>query len=86
MMSHLPSFRPRPIGIPRRFYLPLFFLRGLSIVPATYSFFSCISYANYVNERDADGFLELRSTELDYWLGSIWVSSLILHKYFIFYG
>ncbi|GES89551.1 beta-1,3-galactosyltransferase 6-like [Rhizophagus clarus] len=75
MMSHLPSFRPRPIGIPRRFYLPLFFLRGLSIVPATYSFFSCISYANYVNERDADGFLELRSTELDYWLGATWFNS-----------
>ena len=78
--SHLPSFRPRPIGIgiPRRFYLPLFFLRGLSIVPATYSFFTCISHASYVNERDANGVLELRSTKLDYWLGAIWVSSIIL--------
>ncbi|CAG8570417.1 8842_t:CDS:2 [Diversispora eburnea] len=72
--SHLPSFRSRTIGIgiPRKLHLPLFLLRGLSLVPASYGFISYIIAAEHVPFRDSGGLLELRSTELDYWLGAMW--------------
>ncbi|CAJ0745935.1 22477_t:CDS:1, partial [Entrophospora sp. SA101] len=55
--------------IPQRLHLPLIFLRGLSLVPAIYGLYS-ISDANNIAERNAGGIFELRSTELDYWLGA----------------
>ncbi|CAJ0830429.1 11377_t:CDS:2 [Entrophospora sp. SA101] len=59
-------------GIPRKLHLPLVFLRGLSLVPASYGLFSLISAINNIAERDAGGVLELRSTKLDYLLGALW--------------
>ncbi|CAJ0913062.1 15919_t:CDS:2 [Entrophospora sp. SA101] len=74
-LTHLPSYRIRSIGIggiPRKLHLPLVFLRGLSLVPASYGLFSLISAINNIAERDAGGVLELRSTKLDYLLGALW--------------
>ncbi|CAG8443598.1 4218_t:CDS:2 [Funneliformis mosseae] len=81
----LPSFRRMgvPRVIPRRLHLPFFILRGSSLVPASYGVFSCILSASYVNKRDASNILELRSTELDYWLGAMWCLLAGLWSYWL---
>ncbi|CAJ0825550.1 17940_t:CDS:2 [Entrophospora sp. SA101] len=94
--THLPSYRNRSfgIGIPQRLHLPLIFLRGLSLVPAIYGLYS-ISDANNIAERNAGGIFELRSTELDYWLGamwccvagiwSYWLADGLMHRWLFYY-
>ncbi|CAJ0766506.1 9920_t:CDS:2, partial [Entrophospora sp. SA101] len=80
--------------IPQRLHLPLIFLRGLSLVPAIYGLYS-ISDANNIAERNAGGIFELRSTELDYWLGamwccvagiwSYWLADGLMHRWLFYY-
>ncbi|CAG8765244.1 19937_t:CDS:2, partial [Dentiscutata erythropus] len=71
--------RPIGIGVPRRLHNILFLLRGLSLVPAGYSF---ISFIYAASKAPADNVLEL-STELDYWLGAMWCLLAGLWSYWL---
>ncbi|CAG8439059.1 1096_t:CDS:2 [Acaulospora morrowiae] len=68
--SHLPPFG-RPLGSPK-LRPPLFILRALSLVPASYCFISFIVAANQVTLHEAGNLTESKCTELDYWLGAMW--------------
>ncbi|KAL1922145.1 uncharacterized protein VTP21DRAFT_10787 [Calcarisporiella thermophila] len=70
----LPTFRGRAsnLVIPRRFHLPLLFLRVLSLAPAAYGALRNLSLARSLAWRNNSSLLAVKSTEMDFYLGAAW--------------
>ncbi|KAG9289149.1 hypothetical protein G9A89_022458 [Geosiphon pyriformis] len=78
------AFRGRRLGdIPRKYHLPLYILRALSLVPSTYGLYCLFTFAKGLNKRSAGDLLLLKSTKLDFWLGGMWCSLSSLWSFWL---